>query len=60
MHFLHTYTLHLREPGDNLALTLGQWPCLQSLTFHNFPVCRRDVAVFIQVDWLKVTKFRLH
>ncbi|KAL3155371.1 hypothetical protein ABBQ38_010932 [Trebouxia sp. C0009 RCD-2024] len=41
----------LEQPNDILALTLGKWPCLQSLTFDNFPIWDEDVLVLVQAAW---------
>lgn len=59
MHFLYNHAFDLREPDDILALTLGKWPCLQSLTFDNFYVWARDVGVLVQAAWPDLTSLTM-
>ena len=59
MHFMDPYAGRVRQPNDILALTLGKWPCLQSLTFNSFPIWDADVPILVQAAWSELTSLAM-
>ena len=51
LHFMEPYAERVKQPNDVLALTLGKWPCLQSLTIDNFPMGGEDIYDLLQAAW---------
>ena len=59
MHAINSIVVVARQPDDLLALTSGKWPCLQSLTFRNFPVHDDDVPILVQAAWPQLTSLTM-
>ena len=59
MHFNDLYAGRVRQNKDVVALTLGKWPCLQSLTLDNFPVFAQDVTALVQAAWPELTSLTM-
>ena len=51
LHFMEPYADRVKQPNDIMALTLGDWPRLQSMTFDNFPIWDEDVPDLVQAAW---------